>query len=84
MSLGDRWNNFWLATDYYVSSLIWVEPDITISTQTARARLAGKTWGKCGCVLLNWMFRVPDHCAGALLHDTERAEQAIEDIKENK
>lgn len=76
MTLRDHWYNFWLATDYYVSSLIWHDQDITISSQTAKARDAGKQWGCWGCKALNVMFRTSDHCGGALVHDGERAAQA--------
>ena len=79
-----RWNLAWLAADYFVSALIWGEPDITISSKTAEARNQGRAWGHCGCVLLNWMFRVADHCSGALLHDRQRAAMTITLLLENK
>lgn len=67
--------------DQTISNAVWDDPDVTISSKTAEARLDGKLWGKCGCWLLNKLFNAEDHCSGALEHDLERAEQAEEELE---
>jgi len=74
------WRNFWIATDVWVSNMIWADPNITISSKTAEARASGKLWGKIGCRILNFLFRSPDHCAKALAGDLTRAKQAENEL----
>lgn len=76
-----RWAAFWLGLDYSLSQLIWEDPNITISSKTAEARLEGKKWGCWGCKALNVLFHVPDHCGGALLHDYQRAKAAEAELE---
>ena len=80
MAFLDRWRNGWLGLDYGVSQFIWEDPDVTISSKTAEARNAGKWWGKVGCKVLNVLFFTSDHCSGALVHDKERAEEAVKEL----
>jgi len=61
-----------LAADVFFCSIIWRDPNITISSMTGleRRKIAPRWWAKL-------MPLTKAHCEGAITHDIWRAQEAL-------
>lgn len=63
-----RWLwNVLIAIDQFGNALAGGDPDETISSRAAKAKVNGRPWGCVLCKVLDWVQ--PDHCDKALEPD---------------
>jgi hypothetical protein len=63
--------NWWVTVDCLLNTILGGDPDETVSSRTAKARVAGDEWACVFCAFLTWcqnkIFHKPgDHCTTAL------------------
>lgn len=62
--------------DQFAGTIVFGNPDVTISAQSGKARADGKAWGKFMC---SWLDAIQDdHCIEAIKADRERAQVTID------
>lgn len=70
-----------LYVDIFVCALVWRDADITISSMTGLELRKPKPrrWAR----VLGWVLNhlQPGHCEGAIAHDIDRAETALQILK---
>ncbi len=59
--------NILIALDQLLNTIFWGDPDETISSRAAKARLEGACWGCFLCKMLDLIDK--KHCEDALEHD---------------